>query len=635
MVPVSLNCCPAFFANRTTGPITYHVYVLNRKMARHRQTAIDQTPEACGYFSKLLLPSCLLLCNWRLAILLKLQDRDLLLPITHTPVVMSSSFVHSLFLDHQPHYYYRVRKWQLTATSQIQYVRTKQAQVIHKTMDSITAQQLSPTRTVVTSFSPRKPSTVGTSATSAFEEGDWVLCLAVANRQQQHNCNAKNSNTISCALSNGTVHVYDQQRLHVTASFSPGQCSRNNLITDMIYYDQHESSCTSSLITTAQDGSVVVTDLRQAASSTPAAALSTCVPRGESALSIDLGLDGHIAAVASNKASIHFFDVRYTNATPAGNDCTSSSNNHLLGSYRDSHHDAVTKVKFHPQQSSMLCSGGEDGLICCFDTTQPTEELALQSVLNVGAPVRQMGFCCDHNNCTATALDNSSSGSLYCLTGNETASLWDINTATCLQDFGGTQFREVLTHQTSQLQQRQQQPSSAAEATATSSTNKTVSSVPIQYLVDAYWDAPRRELLLCAGNSEGDAALFVCRDGATWQLQNTLVGGHRGVVRAWRPMPPQMGSGFVGGVTAPVTTIVTVGEDARLCEWNRLAPAPAQRRPSSSSPVSVSSSGTPAAAPAVASIHSSASLPSLKNAQGGGPVRRQRRHSHKTSAAPY
>jgi len=489
-------------------------------------------------------------------------------------------------------------------------------------MDYSTIQQLSPTRTVVTSFSPRKPSTAD--ASTAFEEGDWVLCLAVSSSNNTNSNATANNNTISCALSNGTVHVYDQQRLHVTASFTPGQCSRHNMITDLIYYEEDH------LITTAQDGSVVVTDLRQAAaagSSSPAAALSTCVPHGESALSIDMGLDGHIAAVASNKASIHFFDVRYTNNNNKPN------NTHLLVSYRDSHTDAVTKMKFHPQQPSMLCSGGEDGLICCFDTTQPTEELALQTVLNVGAPVRQMGFCCDNNNNIAATIDNRNNSSIYCLTGNETASLWDINTAACLQDFGGTQFREALTHQTSQRQQPPPPPSSSSKKQAPTT-------VPIQYLVDAFWDAPRRELLLCAGNSEGDAALFACRDGATWQLQNTLVGGHRGVVRAWRPIPQQqqlqqlMGDNSVsglmmGGGAAPITTIVTVGEDARLCEWNRLTPAIAQRRPSSSS-----SLGTSAAA-AAATIHSSTSLPSLKNAQGGGPIRRQRRQSHKSSAAPY
>ena len=68
-------------------------------------------------------------------------------------------------------------------------------------------QILSPSRTVVTSFTPRRPG----NAASPFADGDWVLCLTsstVANGSAA---------TLSCALSNGFVQVYDQESLHQVA----------------------------------------------------------------------------------------------------------------------------------------------------------------------------------------------------------------------------------------------------------------------------------------------------------------------------------------------------------------------------------------------------------------------------------
>ena len=265
-------------------------------------------------------------------------------------------------------------------------------------------------------------------------------------------------------------------------------------------------------------------------------------------------------------------------------------------------------------------------MLCCFDTTQPTEELALQTVMNVGAPCRQLGFCAGAPtgiSDSSSTSSTSSSNTLYCLTGNETVSLWDMDTATCLQNFGGTSLRDALTQQTTL------QPPSASSSS--------VSSVPIQYLVDAHWDAARRELLLCAGNSDGDAALFACRDGMSWNLQHTLVGGHRGVVRAWKPVST-LTSGILTGTTAtmgsPVMMLVTVGEDARLCEWNRLGPALALHQQQHQQQQQRRLSGTDSATVTTASANAAVG-PTVVAKAGGGPMRRQRRHSHKSLAAPY
>jgi hypothetical protein len=61
--------------------------------------------------------------------------------------------------------------------------------------------KLSPSRTVVTSFNPKKSSTLNDS--DYFDEGDWVLCVATNEERQK----------VGCALSNGEVQIYDQNTL--------------------------------------------------------------------------------------------------------------------------------------------------------------------------------------------------------------------------------------------------------------------------------------------------------------------------------------------------------------------------------------------------------------------------------------
>jgi WD40 repeat protein len=397
---------------------------------------------------------------------------------------------------------------------------------------------LSPSRTVVTSFTPRKPSLPD--SVTAFEEGDWVLCTTADVA----------SGTVSCALSNGEIQVYDQSRLHRVHTFQGGDSSNqatNTVINDLICGPQN------TIVTAGSDSQIIVWDLRQGT-----AALRTSIPAGQSALSMSVGFDGYLAAVASNKARIHFMDLRQC-------DPSANNNSNLLGSYVDSHTDEVTQVHFQPG-TSVLLSGAEDGLACIFDTTQPTEEMALKSVMNVGTPLRHVGFC------------GADSSSVYCLTGSETASLWHWDSAVCQQDFGGNLLRERLV-----------QPFD----------NK----LAIDYLVDAHWDAQSQELLMMTGSATGDAALFrLTEHSPNFEPCHMLTNGHRGVVRAWSPLSSSM--------------LITAGEDARLCEWNRLGlqgqAQDAVSTPAASTWVGRSLAPTPG---------------------GGGPVRPQKRH--KQSAQPY
>jgi WD40 repeat protein len=362
--------------------------------------------------------------------------------------------------------------------------------------------QITPCRTVVTSFNPR--TTTASELRSEvgddyFEQGDWVLNVT----------SSPDAQWVGCALSNGEVQVYDQQRLHPLQAYHlPSQSHATDLVCD--------TSNPHILVASAVDGSVTMFDVRQ-----QHAAYQFKLPRREEeALSVSIGFDGNIAAVGSSKAKIHFFDVRNSRS--------------LLGNYNQAHTNEVTRVRFQTLSSfgttssttPILVSAAEDGLACIFDTSQPSEEAALKNILTVQSPIREVGFF------------GPQSEAIYVLTGSESLQLYHKDHTMCRKDFG-LQFRRQLTH--------------LVGANGTGNSN---SIAPIEYLVDCHWDAPRQELLLLAGSANGDAGVF--RVGGGEQditLAHHLHGGHRGVLRAWNPLSTNV--------------FVTVGEDARLCEWNR------------------------------------------------------------------
>ena len=119
---------------------------------------------------------------------------------------------------------------------------------------------LSPSRTIITSFTPRRTrvTTTTTTTMTPYEEGDWVLCLTTDNGSGGgYNTNNNNNNTttttgsdnpesLACALSNGEVQVYDTQRLHLVRSFqhyvptsTSSSTTSSTRITDLHYGPQH------------------------------------------------------------------------------------------------------------------------------------------------------------------------------------------------------------------------------------------------------------------------------------------------------------------------------------------------------------------------------------------------------------
>ena len=354
---------------------------------------------------------------------------------------------------------------------------------------------LSPSRTIVTNFSSTSTSSGGVQ--DSYEEGGWVLS------------SCSGSSWLGCALTNGVVQVYDQERLQPIQSYNAPH--GDHQITDL------SSDAFNALASSSNNGSVCIYDVRQVAP-----ALTFNLPKNEQALSVALGYRGVLAAVGSSKAQIHFHDMR-TGGT-------------LLGSYVDAHTDDVTRVRFQPstnpgETTSFLISASEDGLACIFDTSKPSEEAALQGVLNVQSPLREAGFF------------GPNFEGVYCLTGSESLSVWHHDTAQRICDFG-LNLRSDLTD---------------------------LAHAQVDYLVDCYWNTSKEQLLLLAGSHDGDGTVFQVEAGKITPLCK-LQGGHRGDIRSWSH-------------TQNDTVFATVGEDARLCEWNQLGGGPpTTTRPSKGAP---------------------------------------------------
>ena len=443
--------------------------------------------------------------------------------------------------------------------------------------------QINPSRTVVTSFNPKTTAAsqvqrnqqqqiqdVGMANTTTngvgmssnedfFEEGDWVLCVTSTEK------------FVGCALSNGEVQIYDRHKLLQTNCYA----NPNGLVTDLCRVDYTNPNL---LGATATDGTLTIFDIRQ---QSPTGLNMSC-PRssdGEEALTVSIGFDATIGAVGTNKAKIHFFDLRNTR--------------NLVGSYNQTHTQEISRLRFQTQSgfgtttttTPILVSGAEDGLACIFDTSKPSEEEALSNLFSIQSPVREVGFF------------GPKSDGVYVLTCAESLLLYHKDESICRTNFGCRQLSQQIGY-------------------ATANANNDTSQQQLEYLVDCHWDMARQELLLLAGSVKGDGGVFTVNDrGVT--LAHNLKSGHRGVIRAWHSLDSNL--------------FVTVGEDARMCEWNRSIGKQQFHSPSA---------GTSATTPPVVimpkqrsvSANGTTATPMIARA-GGGKFRRPK--SRFSRASPY
>eukprot|EP00985_Skeletonema_marinoi_P005152 scaffold2222_cov112-Skeletonema_marinoi.AAC.3 len=397
---------------------------------------------------------------------------------------------------------------------------------------------IQPYRAAVTSFSSAGAS-IPQHQQSGFEydSGEYILSIA----SSPHDASAASNTCVASALSNKSIVIYDSTSGQVTRRIEK---AHDGPISQVSFFPceygsegnahQNNNKHSPLLISASQDGTVKVFDLRINSSSS-AITTKMALPN-EQALCVSLGYGGTLAAVGTSKARVSFLDLRYSSGTnPTGA---------LMGSYVDAHTEEVTQVRFQSvsnasgQTKTVLATASEDGLLSVYDPSQPSEDAALLSTLNIGAPLRHIGFFGPNNE------------GICALTGNETMSVWHWDSAQKVSDVGGMGLRGLLSD-------------------AVGKSGFSVEGSSVEYLVGCTWanancdqDAQQspsdsKALHLLAGNSEGDGYLFRMDADQITPLRH-LKGGHRGCIRdfCW------VDNG-IGG-----QRLVTGGEDARLCEWD-------------------------------------------------------------------
>lgn len=249
-----------------------------------------------------------------------------------------------------------------------------------------------------------------------------------------------------------------------------------------------------------------------------------------------LGLNGNLLAIGVGN-NIQFYDIR--------------NHGRLLGVYSDCHTDIVTKLKFHPESPSILVSGGEDGLLCSFNTAVPPQSDAVISIMNTECSVRDFGFF------------GSTSGfeGIHTISTIENLSFWHYPSAQRIGYYPNLR-----------------------------------SGINSDYLVNCWYESPTTfshtpsnetdKVYLLSGLFNGEGLIseitpsFIdpkgslsCESSETEASSNNL-GGHNDIIRCVYPF------GFKS--MSPSTGLITGGEDGKLCLWKYNRPNIPPSPPSSS-----------------------------------------------------
>lgn len=407
---------------------------------------------------------------------------------------------------------------------------------------------ITPYRTTVTCFHQKQQEVVDT-----YDSSEYILSIASSSNTSSSPSISSSSNLIAAALSNQSIIIYDTNIGQIIQRI---ECAHDGPISEVQffpseYYASSNSNGQSLIISASQDGTIKIWNVHHQSSSTthpPNTAIKTMkleLPN-EQALSLSLGYGGTLAAVGTDKARISFFDLRRSNnnSMPSGA---------LMGSYVDAHTEEVTKVQFQtiPTQTSssqatemktILASSSEDGLISLHDPSQSNEEDALLSILNINTPLRNIGFF------------GPSYQGIFALTGNESLSVHDWDSAQLVSNVHGMELRSVLCAAVDSLVGKKMNDMN--NDVMSDGSNNT-----IDYLIGCTWSdlststssvASSPALYLLAGNNQGDGYIFRMDVNQITPVIH-LKGGHRGCIRdfCWSS-----------------NRLITGGEDARLCEWD-------------------------------------------------------------------
>lgn len=226
-------------------------------------------------------------------------------------------------------------------------------------------------------------------------------------------------------------------------------------------------------------------------------------------MSVAIGGQDVLLAAACG-TTIQFFDLRSARVNGIGSQ-HEYSHTQQLGEYGDIHTDIITQLKFNPANPSILASAAEDGLLCVYDVAVPEDDEAIQCILNADCPPRRFGFF------------GPFAHGLYCLSTTEIATLWHWSSAQRIFSFDSIRV-----------------------------------DLGADYLVDCMFDDANDSLLIIAGQYEGDGLVGIMEPTSA-ATSVALQRGHSASIRC--------ACSIGGSIDGSVGTVVTGGEDSRLCMW--------------------------------------------------------------------
>ncbi|CAG8581361.1 1484_t:CDS:2 [Funneliformis mosseae] len=208
-----------------------------------------------------------------------------------------------------------------------------------------------------------------------------------------------------CVVSDSSHELKSYNYKNQELEFNGKLSFHNDSITNLQIHKNHL------LISSSKDGRIAIWDLR-ASNQDPSQII--LAKNREPLLSFDINISDTLLAAGTelvdNDAKVLFWDLR-----------NSSS---LHAEFVKSHNDDITQVKFHLTSPSQLITGSLDGLICNFDLKNFNEDEGLVGVINSRSSINRTGYF------------GPNAEYIYCLTHNETFSLWDASEADSLCDFG-------------------------------------------------------------------------------------------------------------------------------------------------------------------------------------------------------
>lgn len=298
------------------------------------------------------------------------------------------------------------------------------------------------------------------------------------------------SNIIAASLSSNNIKLYALEALQNISCLS----GHKRTVTGIRFSDQDPNILYSSSL----DGTICLWDIRK--QEKPALLFKDDTNQALKPLeSFDINRDEQFicagSAVVHDDAFLIFWDVRTSK---------------LLGGYWNSHSDDITQVKFHPEKSSQMASGGDDGLINIFDLSKSCEDDALMQTLNIGSSVGKFSWCL-----------GSAGDRISCITQVGEHQLWDIDEGQTISMFDRDSLKE---------------PGKEEE-------------VPYLFDVFQFNNLPH----LAAGTNSGAVDILSVSDDE-YSVLARLHDGHKGIVRSilWNDK---------------LMMFITGGEDGVVCCW--------------------------------------------------------------------